>query len=170
MIRPPPSPIKPPYRPAYYWIISKDGFLRLVWIERHKANYVDEIPERVRDIVVLAGPIFDPTEDDIARWQADPVMRERHLHAMEQKEKQDWQWDQGYYWIWPRRYQPMIALCYESWIPVRYSSDEIDTTISDLHNLDGIVLYGPLEEPGMSDEMESFRFVPPWAQDDDSAS
>ena len=170
MTKRPASPVKPPFQDAYYWILSEEGFLRLAWIEDKQAWYVEEAPQKVRNIVVLAGPLFDPTEDDIARWQADPVMRERHLHAMEQKEKHDWLWEEGYYWVWPRHHQPMIALCNEMWMSVRYDSDKVDLTNCHMDDLDGLVLYGPLEKPAIPAEFESLRFVSPWQQDADPPS
>lgn len=145
---------------AYYWILSEEGFLRLAWIENDLAFYVEEEQEPVDVVDILSGPIQDPTEEDIARWQADSVMRERHLHAMEMSERGRWQWDEGYYWIWPRNHHPMIAVCRESWIPVRYSSQEIPENISNLHDLHGLVLYGPLEAPALPKDVASRRFVP----------
>jgi hypothetical protein len=148
------------YQDAYYWILSEEGFLRLTWIENDLAFYVEEEEEPVDVIDILSGPMHEPTQEDIARWQADPAMRERHLHAMEMKELGRWQWDEGYYWICPRNHHPMIALCRESWIPVRYGSREIPEGLSDLHDLRGLVLYGPLEAPELPEDVASRRFVP----------
>ncbi len=53
---------------------------------------------------------------------------------------------------------------------MQQSPDEIDTSISNLDDLDGLVLYDPLEEPEIPGELESVRFVPPWEQDDKPSS